>query len=147
MMMLSNRVFVDTNVLIYRTFALFDADKHEAVKLQFEAMSNAGMVLCISGQVLREFFAISTNPKFFDQPLSTTEACQMMQEFALAFEVLVDAPASILISLLIKYNVTKQKIHDTNLVATMIHSGVNQLYTFNTKDFKGFSEVALITAT
>jgi predicted nucleic acid-binding protein len=147
MTMLSNRVFVDTNVLIYRTFSLFDVEKHEAVKQCFEAFSRDGIRLCISQQVLREFFSISTNAKFFDEPLTTAEACQMMQEFSMVFEVLVDAPIMKLTELLLKYNVSRQKIHDTNLVATMLYSGVKELYTFNIKDFKHIDEISLVTHT
>ena len=68
-----------------------------------------------------------------------------MQEFSKVFEILPDAPISLLVSLLRKYEISKQKIHDTNLVATMIHSGVSELYTFNIKDFKQFSEIQLVS--
>ena len=39
-----NGVFVDTNVLIYHTFALFDVDKHKAVKQQFEDFEQSSRV-------------------------------------------------------------------------------------------------------
>lgn len=124
---------------------MFDVEKHEAVKQCFEAFNRDGVRLCISQQVLREFFSISTNAKFFDEPLTTAEACQMMQEFSMVFEVLVDAPIVKLTELLLKYNVSRQKIHDTNLVATMLYSDVRELYTFNVKDFKHLDEISLVT--
>ena len=139
-----NGVFVDTNVLIYHTFALFDVDKHKAVKQQFEDFEQSSRDLYISRQVLREFFAISTNPKFFDEPLTTDEACQLLSDFSQAFCVLDDAQIPLLNSLLTKYQINKQKVHDTNLVATMIQSGISNLYTFNIKDFKLFTEINLL---
>lgn len=142
--MKSNRVFLDTNVLIYHTFALFDSDKHRAVKQQFAEFEKVQTNICISRQVLREFFAISTNPKFFDEPLTTAEACQMMQSFCNVFVVLEDAEITLLTALLAEYNISKQKVHDTNLVATMIQANIDQLYTFNTKDFQAFKEITLI---
>jgi predicted nucleic acid-binding protein len=139
-----NGVFVDTNVLIYHTFALFDVDKHKAVKKQLQDFAQLNTDLHISRQVLREFFAISTNAKFFDEPLTTDEACQLLSDFSQAFSVLDDAQIPLLNSLLTKYQINKQKVHDTNLVATMIQSGVSNLYTFNVKDFKLFSEINLV---
>ena len=103
-----------------------------------------GTDLYISRQVLREFFAISTNPKFFDEPLTTDEACQLLSDFSQAFCVLDDAQIPLLNSLLTKYQINKQKVHDTNLVATMIQSGISNLYTFNIKDFKLFTEINLL---
>ncbi len=63
----------------------------------------------------------------------------------MVFEVLVDAPIVKLTELLLKYNVSRQKIHDTNLVATMLYSDVRELYTFNVKDFKHLDEISLVT--
>jgi predicted nucleic acid-binding protein len=140
-----SHVFIDTNVLIYHTFSLFDDIKHRAVKARFAEFESSNTVLYISRQVLREFFAISTNPKFFDEPLTTAEACEMMLAFNQTFVVLEDAPLSLLSDLLLKYNISRQKVHDTNLVATMIHAGIFQLYSFNIKDFKGFSEITCLS--
>ena len=142
--MASNGIFVDTNVLIYHTFALFDVNKHKAVKQRFYEFEQSSMDLYISRQVLREFFAISTNAKFFDEPLTTDEACQLLSDFSQAFGVLDDAQIPLLNSLLTKYQINKQKVHDTNLVATMIQSGISNLYTFNVKDFKLFTEISLV---
>jgi predicted nucleic acid-binding protein len=65
------QVFLDTNALIYHTFENFDSEKHAQVKQAFSFFEKCGSELFISRQVLREFYAISTNSKFFDEPLTT----------------------------------------------------------------------------
>lgn len=47
----------------------------------------------------------------------------------------------IMIDLLKRHKITKQKIFDLQLVATMLSNGVNQIYTYNKKDFLKFKEI------
>lgn len=50
-----------------------------------------------------------------------------------------------IISLLKKYDIKKQEIFDTQLVATMLSNGVRRIYTFNKEDFKKYKEIKVIT--
>jgi predicted nucleic acid-binding protein len=55
------RIFIDTNTLIYHTFENFDIEKHAQVVYAFSVFEQHASELFISNQVLREFYAISTN--------------------------------------------------------------------------------------
>ena len=135
------QVFLDTNVLIYHTFENFDSAKHAQVKRAFLAFEKCGSELFISRQVLREFYAISTNSKFFDKPLTVSEACGKLEEFSEVLTIVPDAELDVLLPLLKKYQVKKQKIHDANLAATMLQAQIEHICTFNVKDFKMFEGI------
>lgn len=138
-----SKIFLDTNILIHHTFKRFDEDKHLATKRLFKHLVENSYQIFISSQVLREFYAISTNAKFFDQPLSVDEAILKVDEFQSSFVVLEESYTEELKRLCKKYEIVKQKVHDTNIVATMIANGVEVIATFNRKDFDGFDEVVL----
>ena len=44
----------------------------------------------------------------------------------------------------IKYNITGQKIHDTTIVATMLEYEIENIYTYNVKDFKMYKEIKVL---
>lgn len=143
-MIQSSKVFVDTNVLIYQAFSLFDEKKHQEVQQLLPELLSNGNKLCISSQILREFYSVATNPKFFEDPLTVVEVIERIKEYRRHFLVLDDANIDDLMPLAERYAVTKRRIHDANLVATMLKAGIKKLYTYNIKDFKDFSEVELV---
>ena len=51
---------------------------------------------------------------------------------------------NVLLSILEKYAVSRHKIHDMNIVATMIDNNIFHLLTYNLKDFKQISEIQLL---
>jgi predicted nucleic acid-binding protein len=61
----SERVLVDTNILIYSTFEDFDPGKHVQCNDTLNKLLQAGTTLFISSQILREYFAVSTNQNIF----------------------------------------------------------------------------------
>jgi predicted nucleic acid-binding protein len=69
-----------------------------------------------------------------------------MNEFIENFDVVYETNGimTTLNSLIIKYKQDKQKIYDTNIVATMINNNIQKLFTFNTKNFKKITEIELI---
>lgn len=140
----SSKVFVDTNVLIYQSFDFFDEQKHRDVHRLLHNLLDNGNRLCISSQVLREFYSVATNSKFFENPLTAIEAIERIKEYRRNFLILEDANISELIPLVERYPVTKRRIHDANLVATMLKADVRKLYTYNVKDFRDFQELELI---
>lgn len=111
-----------------------------------EKLSNIDCSLFISSQILREFFAIATNAKIFQRPLNTQEAIIKLQEFQDNFIVVYDTESSlnVLKKLVAEYKVERQKIHDTNIVATVVANNLDGLFTFNTKDFQIFQEIKLL---
>jgi predicted nucleic acid-binding protein len=97
-----------------------------------------GTPLFVSSQILREYFAISTNGSIFKKPLNRKQAIGKIQEFLKRFSLLLEKETTIqtLMDLIEKYTVSRQKIHDLNIAATMIDHGIPNLLTYNKKDFK-----------
>jgi len=139
-------IFLDTNILLHQTFDDLDENKYNIVTDTLDKLLTNDCKLYISSQILREFFAISTNAKIFQDPLTVEEAVQKIQEFQDSFNVLYDTNSSldILKKLVIQYRIERQKIHDSNIAATVIANNIDGLFTFNTKDFKIFQEITLL---
>jgi predicted nucleic acid-binding protein len=144
----SKRVFFDTNVLIYETFEDFDGEKHQDVCRELKYLSDNNFKVYISSQVMREFLVISTNDKIFEKPLDIEEALSKLDEYKENFEVLYDSQVSMseLKRLVLKYRISKGDIYDVNIVATMVVNQLEEIYTFNNKDFRFFEEIKLYKA-
>ena len=69
-----------------------------------------------------------------------------MKEFIARFTIVNEKESTIdaLIALIGKYAVSRQQIHDMNIVATMVDNEINRLLTYNVKDFKQISEIKLL---
>ena len=141
----SKNVFVDTNALIYQTFEDFDEEKHENASRTLEYLFDNDYTIYISSQVLREFFAIATNGKFFEKPLDIPEALAKMKEYEDNFTVLYDTDSSLskLRELALEYRIKKKAIHDANIVSTMITNDIKEIFSFNRKDFVIYKEIKL----
>jgi predicted nucleic acid-binding protein len=70
-----------------------------------------------------------------------------MKEFIARFTIVNEKESTInvLISLIGKYAVSRQKIHDMNIVATMVDNDISHLLTYNVKDFKQINEIQLLS--
>lgn len=68
-----------------------------------------------------------------------------MKEFIERFNLISEMGRTILtlMDLIEKYAISRQKIHDLNIVATMIDNGVYYLLTYNKKDFERINEISL----
>ncbi len=116
--MIRYKIFLDTNILIHHTFEKYDEKKHKMKKILLCHLVKNDYQVYVSSQIMREFYAISTNPKFFDEPLTVDEAIMKIEEFQNSFIVLEENYLNELKLLCKKYNIIKQKVHDTNIVAT-----------------------------
>jgi predicted nucleic acid-binding protein len=141
----SEGIFIDTNVLIYSTFPDFEPEKHIQSFETLNQLLQAGTPLFVSSQILREFFAISTNGSIFKKPLNHKQAVGKIREFLKRFTLLLEKETTIqtLMELIEKHAVLRHKIHDLNIAATMIDHGIFQLLTYNKKDFKRIRSIAL----
>lgn len=86
----SETVFLDTNILIHQSFEDLDTTKHIRVLKTLDEFIDRNYSIHVSSQVLREFFAISTNSKIFQTPLSIENAIKKLNEFQNNFTVLYD---------------------------------------------------------
>lgn len=130
-------VFVDTNILVYATVA--ESPFHEAAVERLREMG-AESRLWISWQVIREYLAVVTRPDALIPPLSRSVLIRCVRRFQSQFAVATESarvPEAFLM-LAEKLPVSGRRIHDANIVATMIAYDIPFLLTHNIADFRGF---------
>lgn len=103
----------------------------------------------MSPQILNELYATLTNPKSVNSPLRYIE---VLNEIKLYFSSIyikkifpTQQTVEILLDLLAKYHVTKQEIHDLNIVAIMLTYNISQICTYNVTDFKNYNEITVFS--
>jgi predicted nucleic acid-binding protein len=134
---------VDANILIYALDA--QAPQHVACRALLEAAQHeaSAPTLYVTLQILCEFFAIVTNARRVHKPRSAAEALTAISNM-LGFLRVLPVPATAIDEvrdLLRRRPVTGGDIFDLQIVATMKLNNISRIYTFNTDDFKPFSEI------
>lgn len=83
--------------------------------------------------------------RLFERPLEVEEALSKIDEFGNTFGVLYDDELSMtrLKEIVSKYKVCKKDIYDANIAATMMANQLEELFTFNIKDFELYDEIKL----
>lgn len=134
----ADRVFVDTNVLVYGTVAA--APAHAAARRALADRRAAGAELWISRQVLREYIAVLTRPQTYVQPVPVAALAADVRSFERQFRVVDDTAlvTAQLLRLLEEVQTGGKQIHDANIVATMMVHGIATLLTANAADFARF---------
>ena len=144
---LKDIVLLDSNILIYAEQDI--ALQYEAARSLRDQALTGEIFACVSPQILSEFFAVVTNPRRVDDPLSQQEATDQVRKYYESEELAVIYPGSRIVermlSLLERYTIAGPYIHDLRLVATMLENGVSKIYTFNVRDFAPFSEIEVLT--
>ncbi|MDE0125797.1 MAG: type II toxin-antitoxin system VapC family toxin [Bryobacterales bacterium] len=135
-------LFLDTNILVTATDALRPGHE-EAQRLLAEADSG-GYHLAASGQVLREYLAVSTRPAESNGlGLRVPDAVANVNEF-LRFVTLFDETEPVALQLrelVMTSGVRGNRIHDANIAATMMVHHIRVLVTQNCDDFAGFDKI------
>lgn len=144
--MAADPAFVDTNVLIYASQKR--SPFHARAVTQLEQARRDGAALWISRQVQREYIAATTRPQPGQAPLTMAQATADVEEFERDFNVAEDGPEVFakLLELLTHVPVAGKRVHDTNLVATMLTHGIMRLLTFNAGDFRRFNSLIKVAA-
>lgn len=102
--------------------------------------------LCVSGQVLIEFYAVATRPREVGgldwKPEGTSRT---VDAFRTTFEFLPDSPAIFeeWRRLIEVCQVSGKKAHDARLAATALAHNINHILTANHDDFKRFEAHSL----
>jgi predicted nucleic acid-binding protein len=145
-MITESEIFIDTNILVYYTFRDFDPIKYAECRELIDKLKEKNIGINISTQILREFYAVVTTSRYFENPLEPDTAKEQILYFTSAFNV-ADINHDVilkLISLIEKYKMKGQKIHDTTIVATMLNIGNSTLLSYNKRDFINFHEIKTI---
>lgn len=132
-------VFVDSNLLVFAKQALSPFNSQATAKLQ--DLAAAGHALWISRQVLREYLVAMSHPATLTKPVSMADLIADVQDFERQFQIAEDGPGvtSQLLNLLSIVPCLSKKIHDANIVATMVSHGISNLVTHNVADFNRYA--------
>jgi predicted nucleic acid-binding protein len=139
---MSNEVFLDTNILLYlsnRRSVFYSTALSAVRKLEMRGDS-----LCLSAQILIEFWSRATKPTTSGGLGYTPEKARLAVEKTLeAFELKPDDPRifSVWLGLVFDSGVSGSKVHDARIAATMIVHQIPRILTFNLKDFDRFAGV------
>jgi predicted nucleic acid-binding protein len=140
---------LNTNVLIYAYYE--DAPQYPAAFLLLDRVQEAGASLCLSPQVLAEFYAVITNARRVSAPFTIDEALAEIEELrALPGLTLLPVPLDAVdrwVALLREHPVAGRQVFDAQLVATMPGDSITRLYTFNRIDFEHFPGIEVLTPT
>ena len=138
------RIYLDTNVLAYVTNT--QAPQHR-VALEIFRPSNQEQ-LCVSSQVMAEFYSYLTNPAILATPLSPQDALQRIKRICqMSHILLLSTPPNLFegwINLLETHPVTNGKVFDLLHIAIMLSHGIPSIYTFNANDFLWCNEIEVI---
>lgn len=139
-------VFLDTNVLLSATAPL--RPLHRAALMVLNDWPNRGLVLAVSSQILREYLVVATRPiEVNGLGLSTEDALTNVTAFRGRMRLLEDGESvwDRLRALVAAHECRGKQIHDANVVACALTSGVTKLVTANVGDFRRFAaELELI---
>ena len=140
-------VFADTNVLLCATDR--SREHHEEARRLIRDAGPSGYHLALSGQILREYLVVATRPVADNGlGLSIPEALHNVDQFSRPPTVFCDEPESVtarLRELTAACDLKGKRIHDANIVATMLVHGIRRLITENTDDFAVFDEIETST--
>lgn len=139
-MMDDDALFIDTNVLVYANVA--EAPFHRQALSTLKQAHLAGKTLWISRQVMREFAAVRSRPQDFAPAASSELVVERLRYFAQHFEVADESSlvTERLLGLLTEHRIGGKRVHDANIVATMMAYGIPTLLTHNVADFECFGK-------
>jgi predicted nucleic acid-binding protein len=135
----AERVFVDTNVLVFANVA--ESPLHKVALSKLRELRDTGSALWISNQVLREFLAVRSRKDLFKEVCSASTLAERVRYFQTHFRVGADSAMAMdaLLAIMERVPVAGKQVHDANIVATMQVHGVRHLLTDNVGDFKRFA--------
>lgn len=135
-----DRIFVDTNVLVYASIR--SAPLHVRALERLRSFSVGGSELWISRQVLREYLAVLSRPQSFVTPVPSSRLVADVRAFSQRFTIAEDGPGvtEVLLSMIDELAIGGRQIHDANIVATMRVAGLRKLLTHNVRDFERYQK-------
>jgi len=143
---ISKESLIDTNILIYANNK--DSPYHEPSKGLVENALNGDIEAALSTQNLVEFYAIITDKKRLEHPLSPKRAKELVEFYCenKFLKVISPLPETIttLADLIEKHEPIGQAIFDFLLVATMKDHAISQIYTSNDRHFRIFDFLKII---
>ncbi len=139
--MAADRLFVDTNVLVYATVA--ESPFHQHASRALEQARGAGAELWISSQVLREFLVVMTRPGLAQDLPPLGLLLNAISSFRSFFHVAFSESGALdrLLELMQSTDIGGKQVHDAHIIATMQVHDIPRLLTHNVSDFKRFASL------
>ena len=136
-------LFLDTNILLTATDR--SRKHHDAARKLLTEAGTGQFHLALSGQVLREYLVVATRPTDVNGlGLPVPDALRNVDVFSSPPFLFCEESERVskrLRELAAAYGLVGRRLHDANLVATMLIRGITRLVTQNTSDFSEFSEI------
>jgi toxin-antitoxin system PIN domain toxin len=128
---LTERVLLDTNVLVYAMNQ--DAEHHASCRRLLDRAVDGQVPACLAQQILFEYFAVVTNAKQMPTPLTAAEAASDVEKISRLFPILQTTSGVVAstLSLARTLGVVGRRIFDLVLAATMFENGVTTIYTYD----------------
>lgn len=137
---------LDTNVLVYAADQL--SPFHDVCRKLREDGRTGKRNLCITPQVLFEFYAVVTDPKRVRDPLDPSEAIAEISAYLddPAIKTIHQTPEATgrVTDLAERYAIRRQEIFDALIVATMLSNDVRQIYTYDVGHFSQYPEIQVL---
>jgi predicted nucleic acid-binding protein len=132
-------LFVDTNVLVYASWAA--SPLHTHARSVLATHRNAGAPLYISRQIIREWLATLNRPR---TGLVLVDLITEAQSFDAHFAILDETTATTANLLALLPQASGVRVHDVNIVASMQSAGIQRLLTNNPNDFAAFEHLITV---
>lgn len=136
-------VLLDTNVLVYATNE--DSPFFPRARELLDQALAGDLEAAITPQILAEYYAVITDPRRLDQPLTPQEARQQVEALLGAGTIrllpLKESTSRQMVELAVRHEIRAQEIYDTQVVATMLDHEVPVILTANEPDFQRFDEI------
>jgi len=135
------KILLDTNILVH-AYNRSSPHQQEAAKVVKKAMRGETQA-CLAPQVLYEFFAVATNAKRVEKPMTTQQAADLCIDLWECNEIEKINPSAIapieVFKLAKSQKLNKAEIFDCILAVTAKENQVEAIYTENTADFKDYT--------
>jgi predicted nucleic acid-binding protein len=140
------KILLDTNILVH-AYNKSSPNQKEAADIVRKAMQGE-IEACLTPQILYELFAVVTNPKRVEKPLSNKEAVDLCIDLWECNEIEKLNPSGVAPAEVFKLTkilkLSRAKIFDCALAVVAKENSIETIYTENTEDFKGYSFVKTI---
>lgn len=136
---------IDTNVLIYAINK--DSEFYLASSTLLEKALNSDFNFYTSINNLLEFYAISTDKKRTQNPLSPTQAQEVISIISESQINILNTDIQSLnlaIQLAVNNQQSKQIIFDYLIASIMINNNIKNIISYNTKDFKNITQIRIL---
>lgn len=138
---------VDTSFLVAHDIA--GHQEHTRARKLLSKLLVAGDTLALAPQVLAEFIHVVTDPRRFEKPLSMDAACDRVERWWNAEEVVQVFPGEHTVSAFLgwlrEHSLGRKRLLDTLLAATYFNGGVTSVLTTNARDFRLYGRFGVLS--